>query len=647
MDKKKLESILYAKKYNPDEEALFNFNMLTGRPIYSMLSENEIYQLYQIATDMKLSANLVEKIKKMNAVLRPKGFERFGNGTNRIVYRSVYDSSILLKVAIDKVGLGDALREMENQSKLAPFVTKIFDVHPSGIVASVERVIPIKSHKVLSLLSEDFYNLITKVFVGKFVMEDIGDEYFMNWGIREGFGLVLLDFPYLYELDGNKLICRAKNKLNPNIPCLGEIDYDIGFNHLVCKRCGMEYRAKDMAKLINERGIEMVRSNNTIPVGARIVRGNTVICESKYESNTISKEKYAVIPKERSKKTAPVIPSMREQHKEFTPPVVKTSANVEVQPHIKTPVPPNGYFVDTKAVESKQEKPVEAKKPSEIKVLYKPDSLSEIISAKEIEEIVREGCKKAKSYDTIINDILCLIKGRINLSIEKTLLIKKQLNEGIKCLYDKLYKHYAKTELTDIIENDNYESIARTKGYDNNIKINVSYEYENNSNRVDFDGTVVNENQTSNEEVKEVTPSEEPDESGIKFVSIENNKGEDDMPTLEERTTVIEKFNAEIDRTIESYLKYFQEQYPDKTYEEFKEEILELAEEDYKDYPESDILKKAGKDPIEFGKKYILEYLEKNNIKASFEDNDYLDNESHIEKIKSKKRTYSPKMDKF
>ena len=37
-------------------------------------------------------------------------------------------------------------------------------------------------------------------------MADIGTNFFMNWGIRPGFGPVLLDYPYVYELDGNKCV---------------------------------------------------------------------------------------------------------------------------------------------------------------------------------------------------------------------------------------------------------------------------------------------------------------------------------------------------------------------------------------------------------------------------------------------------------
>ena len=58
-------------------------------------------------------------------------------------------------------------------------------------------------------------------------------------------GPVLLDYPYIYPLDGKKLYC---SKLDPitNLPCNGEIDYDEGFNTLICYKCGKRYLATDL-----------------------------------------------------------------------------------------------------------------------------------------------------------------------------------------------------------------------------------------------------------------------------------------------------------------------------------------------------------------------------------------------------------------
>ena len=88
--------------------------------------------------------------------------------------------------------------------------------------------------------------MITTVLVGKYVLEDFGTKFMYNWGIRRGFGPVLLDYPEIYELDGSKITCFAQ--LDDGTICGGEIDYDEGFNFLYCTKCGTRYRAIDLAK---------------------------------------------------------------------------------------------------------------------------------------------------------------------------------------------------------------------------------------------------------------------------------------------------------------------------------------------------------------------------------------------------------------
>ena len=147
-----------------------------------MITEADIQYLYNLIMDPKLNSNIPKKHKLISEFLRSKGFIKFGAGTNRLVFRYVNNSRILLKVAVDKVGLTDSLREYYNQEKLKPFVVKIFDVHPTGIVACVERVTPITSHKTFALLAEDYYTIMTKFFIGKYVMDDIAfDDQASNY----------------------------------------------------------------------------------------------------------------------------------------------------------------------------------------------------------------------------------------------------------------------------------------------------------------------------------------------------------------------------------------------------------------------------------------------------------------------------------
>ena len=282
-----IKKVLYATK-KPDSLTIMRaqFDSIQGPSLRSMLTEQDIAQLYTIIMDPKLSANLPSKHKAMNEYLKARGFYKFASGTNRIAYRYAYNNNIILKVAVDKTGLSDSLREYQNQEKLKPFVCKIFDVHPTGIAAVVERVTPITSHKTFALVMSDYYDIMTKFFIGRFVMEDIGEEYFMNWGLRDNFGLVLLDYPYLYELDDARLYCNERDRRYPGTICGGEIDYDIGFNRLVCKKCGREYPAKELARSIQERRITMVRTNVS-NFNVRVMRGDKVVVDNGSTSDVI------------------------------------------------------------------------------------------------------------------------------------------------------------------------------------------------------------------------------------------------------------------------------------------------------------------------------------------------------------------------
>lgn len=242
---------LYSANRTPLE---FKFQSLVAPPLLSLLSPYDIQQLNSLARDPKLSAKLNKKLDYIKAILEPRGFIKFHSGTNRVVYRFLEDQSFLIKIALDKTGLSDNPMEYKNQFLLAPFITKVFESTPCGTVGLFERVEPITSRQEFISIAEDVFDLLNDKFIGEYVLEDIGTDYFMNWGIRRGFGPVLLDFPYCYKLDGNKLYC---NNVDPatGIPCGGAIDYDMGFNNLVCTKCGTKVFARDLQADITKQKI--------------------------------------------------------------------------------------------------------------------------------------------------------------------------------------------------------------------------------------------------------------------------------------------------------------------------------------------------------------------------------------------------------
>lgn len=259
MAKADVLDILRMKQTSPLE---FHFDNLWIPPIQYYLTPQDIEGLRQIATSIKLSSKIREKYKMIDAIMKPRGFKRFSAGTNRIVYSFSEDTRFVVKIAVDKVGMQDNPREYENQFAIKPFCAKMFYTSPCGTVGFAERVLPIKNRDEFKEIADDVFSILVNQILGLYVMEDVGTNYFMNWGIRPGFGPVLLDAPYLYKLDGNKLHCTKFIPEKGGL-CDGEIDYDAGFNHLVCQRCGKIYLASDLRdnsienKIIIKGGTQM------------------------------------------------------------------------------------------------------------------------------------------------------------------------------------------------------------------------------------------------------------------------------------------------------------------------------------------------------------------------------------------------------
>lgn len=224
--------------------------------IYNLISVDDIKMLHKIATSAKLSTKPKEKYALINDIMTARGFKKIASGTNRVVYKFMEDQRFVLKIAYDSVGLADNPREYYNQQFLKPYVTKIFEVTPCGTVALVERTNPITNRDQFASVAEYISDIIFHfVYTKGFVIDDFGTHFFMNWGVSDR-GPVILDYPYVYELDGEKLICKKPSTTHPGLVCGGEIDYDDGFNTLICKRCGAHYLATELSyKKIRQKSI--------------------------------------------------------------------------------------------------------------------------------------------------------------------------------------------------------------------------------------------------------------------------------------------------------------------------------------------------------------------------------------------------------
>lgn len=220
------------------------FESIEGPCVYDFFTDDELNLINKIIRDHK-DKSFKKKFQKLDAIVKPKGFKRSGCGTNRVVYEPLNDNATFcIKIALDKAGSKNNPDEIVNQKYLKPFVAKCFDISQDGNVGIFERVIPIENLYQLWSVREDIYKIMETI-VGRFIIDDFGTKAFKNWGLRKGFGPVLLDYADMYILDPKLLYCTHTLNLNTTEQCRGELDYDAGFNNIICLKCGGIHMASE------------------------------------------------------------------------------------------------------------------------------------------------------------------------------------------------------------------------------------------------------------------------------------------------------------------------------------------------------------------------------------------------------------------
>ena len=300
MSRVRLLDQLYTERKSIKE---FDYDKLSAPPISMMFTINDIGDLHTIANSPKYAGNIDKKNKMIDEIMKRRAYKRFFSGTNRVAYRFLEVPTVIAKVGIDKVGCTDSPAEYKNQLYIQPFCTKIFEVVPqSGVLGTMERVNPITSKAEFLSVADDIFTLMESKIIGRLVGDDLGSKSYMNFGVRHlangcTFGPVVLDFPYLYKLDPNKTICKRElDGPYGKYVCGGEIDYDAGFDELVCSCCGKVYTAQELRDETPEQKIFMFGKNITWRNGkmrARVISGGECIMDSGRVSDTyISKEEY-------------------------------------------------------------------------------------------------------------------------------------------------------------------------------------------------------------------------------------------------------------------------------------------------------------------------------------------------------------------
>ena len=270
-------------------------------PIQNYIPPNVLGYLAQLIDDPKWMNKTAKKKKEVRRVLKQIGLPQIAAGTNRMCFGCDYDPGIVFKFGLDRVGRSDNIAESYNQYFLNGFGTKILHVLPNGLFSMCERV-QTMDQKTFASYADTIYRLITYWAVHKNILiEDIGYNFFKNWGVRIGFGPVLLDYPYIYKIDPFKLVCKRKDPYTQQ-ECMGHIDYDRGLNQIICDRCGVRYGISDIAEsnvgemiktTVNMKGrvLSMSLVNTSIKVGikknGKIVNRFYAETESKIDKSKI------------------------------------------------------------------------------------------------------------------------------------------------------------------------------------------------------------------------------------------------------------------------------------------------------------------------------------------------------------------------
>lgn len=348
---------LYKNQVNIND---FKFDNLRVNPLLSYIHPYAIMELNKLATSVKLQSQPKKKFKIADEILAPYGFKRIAAGTNRIVYKHLEDQRIVLKIAKDATGISDNMHEYFNQRYLKPFVSKCFEVSPCSTVGIFERVQPITSKAEFYSIAPDVFSLLYKM-IGKYILEDIGTKYFLNYGLRDGFGPVLLDYPYMYELDGAKIYCNEPD-LYTGMPCGGEIDYDDGFNELRCTKCGKVYLATELEK--NVESDTIVIESDSLEKG-EIYQMEISVVRTTYNEKWEKTNEEVVSSTETQPKESSVIVSRRDFERSMDI-EVKTSSKTKVYKQVMKSKP--AYKVENPTVMITVDSHAEATQPVSEKI---------------------------------------------------------------------------------------------------------------------------------------------------------------------------------------------------------------------------------------------------------------------------------------
>lgn len=173
-------------------------------------------------------------------------YTSLGSGTNRM---AVLIDGYAVKIALDKDGMIDNRREFLYSKDLQPYVVKVYESTPNGLIAITEYV-SIFTLDDFHMYQSEMKNILEDISQ-QFLIGDVGitGKNYVNWGVRDDGTICILDFAYIYAVQYKLFVCSCDDETM--------LQYDKDFVNMRCPRCGRKYTFGEIRKKVTKAKQEL------------------------------------------------------------------------------------------------------------------------------------------------------------------------------------------------------------------------------------------------------------------------------------------------------------------------------------------------------------------------------------------------------
>lgn len=166
-------------------------------------------------------------------------FSGLGSGTNRM---AVLIDGYAVKIALDADGKTDSKREFLYTKALQPYVIKVYECTPDGLI-SVNEFVDVFTLSDFHQYQDEMREILEDIS-RNFLVGDVGinGKNYTNYGIRKNGQICILDFAYIYSVKYQVFNCTCDDT--------SILRFDDKFINLICPMCGRKYTFGEIRRRI-------------------------------------------------------------------------------------------------------------------------------------------------------------------------------------------------------------------------------------------------------------------------------------------------------------------------------------------------------------------------------------------------------------